>query len=179
MSSRFRNWSRSPVLLGVLLASVTACSRQSGAPREEVAVSAENALAMTSELQAGGVRRVATRNPFEGDNQALADGERLYRWMNCAGCHGPAGGGGMGPPFRDRDWIYGDDPASIFESIGQGRPNGMPSFGLKLPEEHIWKIALFVRSLGEQPAEQGGQGGQAGPTESTRRRQPGGAAGQR
>jgi hypothetical protein len=82
-----------------------------------------------------------------------------------------------GVEFRDRDWIYGDDPASFFQSIAQGRPNGMPAFGFKLPDEQIWKIALYVQSLGEQAAERGGA--QGGPTEATRRRQPAGARGQR
>ena len=33
------------------------------------------------------------------------------------------------------------------QSILQGRPNGMPAFGGKLPESEAWKIAAFVRSL--------------------------------
>jgi cytochrome c oxidase cbb3-type subunit 3 len=151
----------------------------SDAPRAEVVFPGRQAMPMTSELQAGAVRQLSVANPFEGDQQALADGERLFGLMNCAGCHGPQGGGGMGPPFRDRDWIYGDDPASIFQSIVQGRPNGMPAFGHMLPDEQIWKLALFVRSLGEQAAAaSGGRGATGGPTEATRRRQPSGAGGQ-
>ena len=135
---------------------------------------AHQVLAMTSDLQAGGDTSVVSRNPFEGNQQALAEGERLFIWMNCAGCHGAKGGGAIGPPFRDADWIYGDDHASIFQSVQQGRPNGMPAFGPKLPDEAIWKIALYERSLGDAtrpPAPQGG------PTESARRGGPGGAAG--
>ena len=67
--------------------------------------------------------------------------------MNCAGCHGARGGGGIGPPFADNDWIYGGAPGQIFASIAQGRPNGMPSFGGRLPSESIWRIVSFVESL--------------------------------
>ena len=31
----------------------------------------------------------------------IGEGQRLYSWMNCSGCHGPAGGGGMGPSLMD------------------------------------------------------------------------------
>ena len=155
----------------VLLVVLFACSREE--PAREVAMPADRAIAMTADLQAGSDTTFATRNPFEGNQQALAEGERLYMWMNCAGCHGAKGGGAIGPPFRDADWIYGHDPASIFQSIQQGRPNGMPAFGVRAPAEDIWRLALYVRSLGEAARAQP----EGGPTEATRRRQPGGAEG--
>jgi cytochrome c oxidase cbb3-type subunit 3 len=155
---------------------VIACER--GEPSREVAMPGDRVIAMTSDLQAGSDTTFASRNPFEGNQAALAEGERLYMWMNCAGCHGAKGGGAIGPPFRDADWIYGDDPASIFQSVQQGRPNGMPAFGVKMPAEDIWRIALYVRSLGNAArAAQGGASTPGGPTESMRRRQPGGASG--
>jgi cytochrome c oxidase cbb3-type subunit 3 len=67
--------------------------------------------------------------------------------MNCAGCHGLAGGGGIGPPLMDAKWIYGADPANIFETIIQGRPNGMPSFRGKLSNDQVWQLASYVRDL--------------------------------
>jgi len=135
----------------VLAATLAACSREQPAARD-VALSSERALVLTSDLQAGAPLRVATRNPLEGDQRALAEGERLYLWMNCAGCHGPNGGGGMGPPFRDADWIYGRDPASLHQSIRQGRPNGMPAFGGRLPDAQIWQIVLYVEQLADEGA---------------------------
>ena len=70
--------------------------------------------------------------------------------FNCAGCHGGAGGGGIGPPLADAQWIYGDSPANIYASIVQGRPNGMPAFGPSLQGEAVWKLAAYVRSLSEE-----------------------------
>ena len=102
----------------------------------------------TSELQAGGATMdLPVRNPYAGDALALAEGRDLFMGMNCAGCHGPSGGGGIGPPFADADWIYGGQPENIVESILQGRPNGMPSFAGRLPAASAWKIAVYVESL--------------------------------
>lgn len=57
------------------------------------------------------------------------------------------GGGGIGPPLMDDLWIYGSEPENIFATIVQSRPNGMPSFGGKIPEFQVWQLAAYVRSL--------------------------------
>jgi len=86
-------------------------------------------------------------NPYETDPVALTEGRKLFVWYNCAGCHGGHAGGGMGPSLRDVDWIYGNSDAHIFDSIAHGRAHGMPAWGTKLPEEQIWKLAAYVKSL--------------------------------
>ena len=53
----------------------------------------------------------------------------------------------MGPPLMDEKWIYGSNPEQIFATVVQGRPNGMPSFGGKIPDYQVWEIAAYVRSL--------------------------------
>ena len=67
-------------------------------------------------------------NPFEGNDRAESEGQRLFNWYNCGGCHGPNGGGGMGPNLRDDQWIYGSKPIDIYRVIAEGRPEGMPTF---------------------------------------------------
>jgi cytochrome c oxidase cbb3-type subunit 3 len=47
----------------------------------------------------------------------------------------------------DAKWIYGDQPENIFETIAEGRPNGMPAFGGKIGSDQIWQIVAYVRSL--------------------------------
>jgi cytochrome c oxidase cbb3-type subunit 3 len=54
----------------------------------------------------------------------------------------------MGPALMDAKWIYGSEPEQIFASVMEGRPNGMPSFRGKIPEDQVWQIAAYVRSLG-------------------------------
>ena len=102
----------------------------------------------TSTLEAGPARTDPMAvNPYAEDARALAEGKLLYESFNCAGCHGSNGGGAIGPPFADADWIYGSEPENIFQSVAQGRPNGMPTFGGKIPPETLWKIVAYVRSL--------------------------------
>jgi cytochrome c oxidase cbb3-type subunit 3 len=86
-------------------------------------------------------------NPNGDDPTVLANGRSLFVGMNCAGCHGEHGGGGMGPSLRDEAWIYGGDAGSIFDSIAQGRANGMPAWGTLLPEPLIWNITAYVEAL--------------------------------
>ena len=89
----------------------------------------------------------AFENPYAGDAEAVAEGRRLYTWYNCGACHGELGGGGMGPPLRDGQWIYGGDPVSIYRSIMQGRPEGMPGWIGKIPDDQGWRIVAFVQAL--------------------------------
>jgi cytochrome c oxidase cbb3-type subunit 3 len=94
---------------------------------------------------------------YEGNSQHIAEGERLFNWYNCSGCHFH-GGGGMGPPLMDQQWRYGGRLDQIYASIIQGRPNGMPSWARKIPDAQIWEIAAFVKSLsGPSSAEGPGQ----------------------
>lgn len=136
------------VMFGAALA-VSGCRREAPGPVTTGGVPGERLGAVrTTTFEAGPPRpRPVMANPYEGDRNALAEGRRLYMWYNCAGCHGQLGGGGIGPPLRDRDWIYGSEPNNLFQSIVQGRPNGMPSYD-QLPDDHVWKVVLYVRNLG-------------------------------
>ena len=106
--------------------------------------------------------RLAIRNPYEGNKNVLMGGRRYYNWFNCTGCHGGAGGGGIGPPLADADWIYGGDPANIFLSIVQGRPNGMPSYGEQIPDDQVWQIVSYVTSLAEEAGAASREEGEGG-----------------
>ena len=108
-------------------------------------------------------------NPLEGDSAALSEGDRLYKQMNCAGCHGYTAKGGMGPDLTDPHWRYGGTPVQIFKSIYEGRPKGMPAWGKALPAKSIWQLTTYIESLGGSfPAEayhaalQGDLGNQGG-----------------
>jgi mono/diheme cytochrome c family protein len=90
---------------------------------------------------------LALRNPFDGNAQALADGAKLYISYNCVDCHGADGGGAMAPAFIDGRWHFGGSAAEVYESIAQGRPDGMPSWGGMLDNSTIWRLVTYVRSL--------------------------------
>lgn len=96
----------------------------------------------------GGVSAPVVRtNPFANDPVALQDGRRLFDWYNCSGCHGGHGGGGMGPSLRDPVWLYGDQDGQIFDSIAEGRSNGMPAWGTKIPTDQIWQLVAYIKSM--------------------------------
>lgn len=88
-------------------------------------------------------------NPYAGDQEAIREGKRLYDWYNCSGCHAPKGGGGMGPPLSTGSWIYGGAPESLFKSIWEGRPAGMPAWAGRIPPDALWKLVAYVQSLPE------------------------------
>ena len=87
---------------------------------------------------------------YERNAWHIAQGQRTYVWMNCAGCHAH-GGGGMGPPLRDDEWRYGGSMEEIVTTILGGRPNGMPAFQGRITEQQAWQLAAFVRAMSAQP----------------------------
>jgi cytochrome c oxidase cbb3-type subunit 3 len=47
----------------------------------------------------------------------------------------------------DARWIYGSAPDNIYSTIVEGRPNGMPAFRGKVPQQQVWQLVAYVRSL--------------------------------
>jgi cytochrome c oxidase cbb3-type subunit 3 len=134
------------VLILLVLVLTTACERE-----KRQTVSAPLAALATGTLQSeispgAALNAPAPRTPYQGNAYAMSEGKRLYTWFNCVGCHAH-GGGGMGPPLMDARWIYGSAPQNIYSTIVEGRPNGMPAFRDKIPEQQVWQLAAYVRSL--------------------------------
>jgi cytochrome c oxidase cbb3-type subunit III len=97
----------------------------------------------------GGEAPQPEHSKYEGNAYALSQGKTLFSSYNCSGCHAN-GGGGMGPALMDDQWIYGYEPDQVYKSILEGRPNGMPTFRGKIPDEQLREIAAYVRSLSGQ-----------------------------
>lgn len=53
----------------------------------------------------------------------------------------------MGPSLRDNVWLYGDRDDQIFDTIAEGRSNGMPAWGSKIPEDQIWQLVAYIKSM--------------------------------
>lgn len=91
---------------------------------------------------------LSTANPYADNPQAVVDGKSLYIKMNCASCHAYTGKGNMGPDLTDTYWRYGGLPIQIYQSIHNGRPQGMPAWGNALPPQEIWKLVAYIQSFG-------------------------------
>jgi cytochrome c oxidase cbb3-type subunit III len=101
-------------------------------------------------IQAGLARQSAPAvlaNPYEGNARAVEDGGKLFVAYNCADCHGAEGSGAMGPSLQDGRWHFGGSPGAVFQSIYEGRPDGMPSWGGRISDDQIWRLVAYVRSL--------------------------------
>src|SRR5207253_6173272 len=93
------------------------------------------------------IKPIAVKNPHEGDKKAISTGAQLFIAYNCLDCHGADGSGAMGPSFQDGRWHFGGSPGEVFESIYQGRPDGMPAWGGRITNDQIWLLTAYVRSL--------------------------------
>lgn len=103
-----------------------------------------------SALSPGSDHSVVVNDPraaaYYDNADAVNTGRILFGQFNCSGCHSN-GGGGMGPSLMDDEWIYGGRLEQIHQTIVEGRPNGMPAWGGKIPDQQIWQIAAYVRSM--------------------------------
>lgn len=72
----------------------------------------------------------------------------------CAYCHGQEGDAGKHRPFRERiDW----DAGQIHDVISNGRRRGanvMPAWRDSIPDDDIWRIVAYIKSVGGKPRPQ-------------------------
>jgi len=132
-----------------------ACKREARELRTDPpATDALNDVAPMANHINGGLPRIliVQGSPYENNAYQLGQGKRLYDWFNCKGCHAN-GGGASGPALTDGWWRYGPDPVSIFLSIRDGRPHGMPAFVSRLTTEQIWQLTGYVRAMGAYSAQ--------------------------
>ena len=133
-------------LFCLTLALAAACEREARRLNEQPPAAPATFVAQ-GELQPGPTFISDTsEGPFDDNAQGTTEGQQLFSQMNCSGCHGN-GGGSIGPPLMDDEWIYGSLPTQIFATIAEGRPNGMPTFKYRLTNEQIWKLVAYVRAL--------------------------------
>jgi cytochrome c oxidase cbb3-type subunit 3 len=136
--------------VAIAIVSLAGCERESR-PFRDLPVAAsrgQNAPETTLSAGAAAPKPVGT-SPYQENAWGLSEGKRLYSYYNCSGCHAQ-GGGAIGPALMDDEWIYGFEPAAIYETISGGRPNGMPAFGSKVPDSQIWQLVAYVQSMSGQ-----------------------------
>jgi cytochrome c-L len=88
------------------------------------------------------------QNPYNGQQDALADGKKLYATY-CQVCHLPDGSGRMGAT------LVGDKPVherisrdvGLFEVIFGGAAGAMQPFSKRMTQDQILKVMAYLRTL--------------------------------
>jgi cytochrome c oxidase cbb3-type subunit III len=143
-------------LAGLLVVALSGCYREKREFQAPPQTSPADPAKASEILPGGGPALVPGSQPapdrshLDENAYAVNQGKRLFRWYNCSGCHGGGGGGGMGAILSDAGWRYGHEPAAIYATIVEGRPNGMPAFGGRIPDDQVWQLVAYVRSLSGQ-----------------------------
>ena len=149
--SRFTRIVLPVVVFSVCSVYSVACEREARRYQELPAAANRETGVRVSPLEPGEPQRTApVKSPYQDNAYGMSEGKRLYAAYNCAPCHGLNGGGAIGPPLMDDQWIYGSEPDQIYATISQGRPDGMPSFGGHIPTQQIWQLVAYVESLSGQ-----------------------------
>jgi len=103
----------------------------------------------------------AIKNPVPGTPASVTAGAAVYK-KYCAFCHGVAakGDGPLAPKdsdppdLTDATWAHGSTDGEIFTLIanGAGSDSKMVAFKGKMPDQDLWHIINFLRSLGPKGA---------------------------
>lgn len=81
------------------------------------------------------------------DATAMLEGKKIYT-ANCAACHGPDGGGTVGPNFTDEYWIHGGSIQDIFKTVKYGVPEkGMKSWKDDLSPVQMAQVSSYIKSM--------------------------------
>ncbi|MGD2117259.1 MAG: cytochrome-c oxidase, cbb3-type subunit III [Chromatiales bacterium] len=84
---------------------------------------------------------------------ATAMGKRLFLTY-CVQCHGSDARGSTGyPNLTDDDWLWGNAPDRIQESIAQGRTGAMPAWQPILGDEGVDNVVEYVLTLSGRKAD--------------------------
>lgn len=88
----------------------------------------------------------AWKNPYEGQHDAIAAGEKLFR-QHCAECHGDDARGRNRAADLHSSGVQNATPGELAWFLRNGNlARGMPSWS-GLPEQRRWQIVAYLKSL--------------------------------
>jgi cytochrome c oxidase cbb3-type subunit III len=131
-----------------LMLLIASCTREQRTFRPAPALASPTNDIQVSQLRPGTTAPPTPPVPgeYKETAEAIRAGQQLFDYYNCTGCHAH-GGGAIGPPLMDNNWVYGSEPANIYATILDGRPNGMPSWRGRMPDYQVWELVAYVRAL--------------------------------
>jgi len=104
-----------------------------------------------------GAPPVRSTNPLGRSPEIVASGRQLYN-ASCTVCHGLEGTAGDRAPAlaAARRYVRSSDDA-IFDAIQNGIP-GTPMPAAGLPDDSVWKIVAYIRSLRARASDENVEG---------------------
>ena len=125
-----------------------------------VVLAAATFFAVVTHAQGDGAAS-AIENPVPTTADSVTAGAATYK-KYCAFCHGVAAEGdgplapqGSDPPdLTDATWVHGSTDGEIFTLIANGAGEGslMIPFKGKMPDQDLWHVVNYLRSLGPEGA---------------------------
>lgn len=94
--------------------------------------------------------RETGENPFTGDDDALAEGKKIYDRL-CQACHLKGGEGRIGPSLNDDNWRHEQTATEVgrFEMIHSGGAGAMQAFDSRLSLDEILKVMAYMNTFRE------------------------------
>lgn len=118
-------------------------------------------LTAYAQTRGGNAAARAVKNPVATTPASVTAGAAAYK-KYCAFCHGAdaKGNGPLAPKdsnppnLTDNTWVHGSTDGEIFTVIanGAGADSKMVGFKGKMPDQDLWHIVNYLRSLGSKPA---------------------------
>lgn len=141
------------IVIGILYLLNYHVFKMSGLSAEEYNDEMKVATMQREELIRTGAFINETTVKLMKDDATINEGKTIFN-TNCTVCHGPAGGGLIGPNLTDDYWIHGGGIKNVFTTIKYGVPvKGMISWQNQLNPKQIQAVANYVLSLkGTNPA---------------------------
>lgn len=87
-------------------------------------------------------------NPYSGEAEAIADGEKIYKRL-CVACHLKDGSGRIGPNLVDDKYHYERTATDRgkFEIIYAGGAGAMQAFGRRITQDDILRVMAYLEEL--------------------------------
>ncbi len=81
------------------------------------------------------------------DAESITEGKENFQKF-CVSCHGPQGGGLVGPNLTDEYWIHGGGIKNIYTTIKKGVPaKGMISWELVFSQKQMQNLGSYILTL--------------------------------
>jgi cytochrome c-L len=101
------------------------------------------------------------KNPYIGNEEAIAAGKKVFGLYSCTQCHGPEARGQVGPGLVGPTFQYPKNATNkgMFETIWHGTNNGMGGKGIGIMDptdpkngitpDEVLKVIAWIRTKGD------------------------------